>query len=94
LRSLDEADEVKDEGMMNHAEDTFPLFETSDLNLASFLRCREFSIEDIKRQNGKTTFLFIDSEELHRAVVEFANDGQVPVRAFCNTVRDLKGITR
>jgi hypothetical protein len=27
-------------------------------------------------------------------VLEFANDGPVPVRAFCNTVRDLKGITR
>lgn len=73
---------------MNHSEDTFPLFETSDLNLASFLRCRNFGIEDIKRQNGKTTFVFIDSTELHRVVLEFANDGPVPVRAFCNTVRD------
>ena len=80
--------------MMNHSADTLPLFETSDLNLASFLRCRDFGIEDIKRQNGKTTFLFIDSMELHRAVLEFANDGSVPVRAFCNTLRDLKGITR
>ena len=79
---------------MNHPDNTIQLFETSDLNLASFLRCRDFSIEDIKRQNGKTTFLFIDSAELHRAILEFANDGPVPVRAFCNTVRDLKGITR
>lgn len=79
---------------MKHPGDTFPLFETSDLNLASFLRCRDFSIEDIKRQNGKTKFLFIDSAELHRAILDFANDGPVPVRAFCNTVRDLKAITR
>ena len=79
---------------MNHPDNTIPLFETSDLNLASFLRCCDFSIEDIKRQNGKTTFLFIDSAELHRAILAFANDGPVPVRAFCNTVRDLKGITR
>jgi hypothetical protein len=80
--------------MMNHSKDTFPLFETSDLNLASFLRCRDFSIEDIKRQNGRTIFLFIDSTELHGAILDFANDGPVPVRAFCNTIRDLKGITR
>ena len=79
---------------MKHPGDTFPLFETSDLNLASFLRCRDFSIEDIKRQNGKTKFLFIDSAELHRAILDFANDGPVPVRAFCNPVRDLKAITR
>jgi hypothetical protein len=87
-------DEARDEGMMNHSKDTFPLFETSDLNLASFLRCRDFRIEDIKRQNGRTIFLFLDSTQLHRAILDFANDGQVPVRAFCNTVRDLKGITR
>jgi hypothetical protein len=80
--------------MMNHPESTSQLFETSDLNLTSFLRCRNFGIEDIKRQNGKTTFVFIDSTELHRAILDFANDGPVPVRAFCNTVRDLKGITR
>jgi hypothetical protein len=80
--------------MMNHPENTRQLFETSDLNLTSFLRCRTFVIEDIKRQNGKTTFVFIDSTELHRAILDFANDGPVPVRAFCNTVRDLKGITR
>jgi Domain of unknown function (DUF5659) len=79
---------------MNHSEDRFPLFETSDLNLASFLRCRDFSIEDIQRKNGKTIFVFADSAELHRAMLDFANDGSIGVRSFCNTVRDLKGITR
>ena len=72
----------------------FQLFETSDLNLASFLRCRNFTIEDIQRQNGKTIFVFANCEDLHRAMLDFANDGPVGVRSFCNTVRDLKGITR
>ena len=79
---------------MNLTKYRSQLFETCDLNLASFLRCRSFTIEDIQRQNGKTTFVFADSTELHRAVLDFANDGPVPVRAFCNTIRDLKGITR
>jgi hypothetical protein len=80
--------------MMNHSENSRQVFETTDLNLASFLRSRSFAIEDIKRQNSKTIFVFDDSPGLHQAVLDFANDGAVPVRSFCNTVRDLKAITR
>jgi len=69
-------------------------FETSDLNLASFLRCHEFRISDIRRETGKAVFVFEDSGELRRAVLEYANDGPVRVRSFCNTLRDLKGIVR
>jgi len=69
-------------------------FETSDLNLASFLRCRDFTIQDIRRRDGKALFAFTDSAELRHAVLEFANDGPVPVRSFCSTVRDLKAIVR
>ncbi|HLC42479.1 MAG TPA: DUF5659 domain-containing protein [Methylomirabilota bacterium] len=74
-------------------DDSRQLFETSDLNLASFLRCREFPITSIKRQNGKTVFAFDGSAELRRAILEYANDGHVRVRSFCGTLRDLKGIT-
>lgn len=69
-------------------------FETSDLNLASFLRCHSFAIRDIRRQGGRVLFVFPDSPELRRAIVDFANDGTVGVRSFCNTLRDLKGLTR
>ena len=44
-------------------------YETSDLNLASFLRCRNFSIVEIKRQSGKTTFAFADNDELRTAIL-------------------------
>lgn len=69
-------------------------FETSDLNLASFLRCRSFAITDMRQQDGKTTFVFADCQQLRQAVLEFANDGAVPVRSFCNTLRDFKALTR
>jgi hypothetical protein len=71
-----------------------PRFETSDLNLASYLRCRAFTITDLRRDNGKAVFSFADSSALRNAVLEFANDGPVPVRSFCNTLRDLKAIVR
>lgn len=70
------------------------LYETSDLTLASFLRCRSFQIEDFKRQNGRTVFVFGDSPELRRALLDYANDGAVSVRSFCSTMRDLKAITK
>lgn len=69
-------------------------FETFDLNLASYLRCSDFTITDIRRENGKSVFVFEDTAELRRAVLTYANDGPVPVRSFCNTLRDLKGIIR
>jgi hypothetical protein len=69
-------------------------FETSDISLASFLRCRGFAFADLKRHGGRISFVFGDSEELKRAVLDYANDSSVPVRSFSNTLRDLKGLTR
>jgi hypothetical protein len=69
------------------------IFQTTDLNLASFLRCCKFTVIDMQRIAGKTVFMFRDSADLRKSIIEFANDGTVPVRSFCNTVRDFKGLT-
>jgi hypothetical protein len=79
---------------MNAIQLPYQVYETTDLNLASFLRCRGFNIEDIKRENGRTTFIFNHTAELHHNILDFANDGPVGARSFCNTARDLKAITR
>lgn len=79
---------------MNYPETGTQPYETSDLTLASFLRCHGLSINDIRRQGGKTIFIFEDSAQLHRAVLDYANDGNVAVRTFSSTMRDLKAITR
>lgn len=80
--------------MMNAPNPQRQFFETADLHLASFLRCRDFTITDLKRRSGKTFFIFDDSPALHSAILDYANDSMVQVRTFCNTVRDLKGLTR
>jgi hypothetical protein len=69
-------------------------YQTTDLTLTSFLRCRGFAIENIKQNNGRTLFTFQESPELRRAILDFANDEVVAVRSFCSTMRDLKAITR
>lgn len=70
-------------------------YETTDINLTSFLRCRNFPIIKIQR-DGETRvlFMFENSPELRNAIVEYVNDGNVPVRSFSNTLRDLKSILR
>ena len=79
---------------MNQPTPARAAFETTDLMLASFLRCRSFMIEGIKRQHGKTVFVFDDSAQLRQSLLDYANDGTVAVRSFCSTMRDLKAITR
>ncbi|HXQ72283.1 MAG TPA: cytochrome D1 domain-containing protein, partial [Pyrinomonadaceae bacterium] len=84
--------------MKNAIESTSPspkqTYQTTDLTLTSFLRCRGFQIENIKQNNGRTLFSFHESPELRLAIVEFANDAVVAVRSFCSTMRDLKALTR
>jgi len=79
---------------MKSSTEPQPVFRTSDLTLASFLRCRGIEIADLTRQGGKTSFVFEDSTQLRDAVLEYANNGSVAVRTFCGTMRDLKAITR
>lgn len=69
-------------------------FETFDLNLASFLRCRGLVIGDIYDSGGRAVFVFKDRTELRQAVLDYANDGPIGVRSFCNTLRDLKALIR
>ncbi len=79
---------------MNSSQTPRVSYETTDLTLASFLRCREFPIESIKRQHGRATFVFADTPQLRQALLDYANDAPVSVRSFCGTMRDLKAITR
>ena len=69
-------------------------YQTTDLTLSSFLRCRGFQIQNIQQNNGRTLFIFQESPELRTAILDFANDAAVAVRSFCSTMRDLKAITR
>lgn len=71
-----------------------PTYQTTDLTLTSFLRCRGFQIDNIRQNNGRTLFMFQESPELRQAILDFANDAAVAVRSFCSTMRDLKAITR
>lgn len=78
----------------SNSQPTKQTYQTTDLTLTSFLRCRGFQIENIKQNNGRTLFTFQESPELRLAILDFANDAVVAVRSFCSTMRDLKALTR
>ena len=80
--------------MNTSASELKPTYQTTDLTLTSFLRCRGFALENIKQNNGRTLFIFPESPELRTAILDYANDASVAVRSFCSTMRDLKAITR
>ncbi len=83
------------ESEMKRSEQPEQAYETTDLNLAIFLYCRNFAFAGFKRlPGGRTIFVFAESPELRHAIVDYANDGDVPVRTFYTTMRDLKAITR
>lgn len=79
---------------MKSSKPSEPVFRTADLTLASFLSCRGFDIAALNRADGKTSFVFEDSSELRSAMLDYANNANVPVRTFCGTMRDLKAFTK
>lgn len=80
---------------MNASHNGQAEYSTADINLTSFLRCRRFPIMNMRREGDtRVLFVFHDSPELRHAIVEYANDGEVPVRSFSNTLRDLKSLLR
>ncbi|MFN3326518.1 MAG: DUF5659 domain-containing protein [Bryobacteraceae bacterium] len=79
---------------MKRTDELHDQYESADLNLASFLRCRGFPIKVIRREDRKTVFVFANTADLQRTIVDYANDGAVGVRSFSNTLRDLKALTR
>ena len=79
---------------MNQSSVCYKFFKTSDLNLAAYLRCCNFDIEEIKHYRAKAIFAFKDTQSLQKAIMDYANNSKVPARTLCNTLRDLKGLIR
>ena len=69
-------------------------YSTTDLFLAAFLQTRGHRILQIRNRNGRGTFVFADTDALQQDILAWGNNLsiQIPVRAFVNGVRDLKGL--
>lgn len=70
-----------------------PVFSTSDLQIAAFLKTNRMSLLEVQRdQSGRCQFVFRDDAEREKLLMDYANDGMIPVRSLLSAIRDLKGL--
>jgi len=69
-------------------------YATTDLSLSAFLQALGHEIVEVRIQNGRGVFVFVDTPELHGDILRWGNNKAVSirVRGFVNGMRDLKGL--
>lgn len=73
--------------------DNISLFKTSDIQLASYLKCLDYEIKDISKEGNKITFIFKDTDKRKQDVLDFFNNkGLVEPNLLLKSEKDLKGI--
>jgi hypothetical protein len=67
-------------------------FETHDLALAAYLRCRQYPLVDVRReQGGRCVFVFSDRPSRPNDVAAFFDEsGMVPALKYAEATRLLK----
>jgi hypothetical protein len=75
---------------MNRTEE---VFRTQDLNLASFLKAKDYSLLDVEKSGRVATFVFENDEDMQRIITSFYNDNEmVKANKLLNSHRDLKSL--
>jgi hypothetical protein len=68
-------------------------FETTDFYLGCFLKSQGFELSDVRRQNGRSTFVFRDRPERRQMILGFYNnEGTVRPLAFVGVIKDMKAL--
>jgi hypothetical protein len=67
----------------------------SDIALVSYLACREFQIKRIRKTGEKSWFIFEQTEELEKEILDFMNrKATVDPLKFAETLRNLKSLAK
>ena len=68
-------------------------FETADFYLACFLRCSGYLLADVRKEQGRSHFVFRDQPGRREAVVAFYNgQGQVRPLSLVQVIKDMKAL--
>ena len=68
-------------------------FETSDFYLACYLRCIGYTLDDVRRDGRRVTFLFCDSPDRKTDLLAFfGNKADVKPLHFVAAIKDLKAL--
>ena len=69
------------------------LFETTDFYLACYLRCLEYELVDVRRDGGRSVFVFRDTPDRRAAIISFYNnEGSVRPLTFVGIIKEMKGL--
>ncbi len=68
-------------------------FETTDFYLGCFLKSQGFELSDVRRHDGRSTFVFRDRPERRKLILGFYNnEGTVCPLAFIGAIKDMKAL--
>jgi len=72
---------------------TEAVFRTRDLNLASFLKAKNYSLLDVEKSGSIATFVFENDEDMQSLITSFYNDNEmVKANKLLSSQRDLKSL--
>ena len=69
-------------------------YETTDLGLVAFLRCKGRLLVDTKKDGGKVTFVFEEHPAIKQYVLDYFNGAEVSAIDFLNKLQESKTIMR
>jgi len=67
-------------------------YPTTDFWLSAFLKAKGFNIIKVKKDKGRSVFIFENRPDREDLIREYYNNGLIEVSLFKNAVQDLKSI--
>lgn len=66
------------------------IYKTSDLYLSAFLKAKGLKLLSMKKEHGKSLFVFQERQDREQLIQDFLNDGIISVSAYKSALQDLK----
>lgn len=70
---------------------TSTIYETSDLQVASFLKTNKIPLHSLRRENSRVHFRFSDPRA-EALAISFLNDAAVPAASYARSLQELKAL--
>jgi hypothetical protein len=70
-------------------------YETTDMRLTAYLRCKGLAVVELKQDKGKITFvLAVGSCNIRQYVMDYFNGAEISAIAFMNKLNETKTLMR
>lgn len=70
-------------------------YETTDMGLTAYLRCKGLAIKELKQDRGKVTFVLkVVAQNVQQYVMDYFNGAEVSAIDFLNKLNETKTLMR